>query len=247
MKIAGDTHTHTLACRHAYSTLLENIRAAAALGQRFLVTTEHGPAMRGAPPEVFFDNIRKAVPREVEGVVVIRGCEANLLDTAGTLDLSPSAQDKLDVVLASIHPSTFLPGQPHTSEDRTAAWLAVAENPRVDIVGHLGDPRFNFDYRRVIRALGDGGKAVELNASSRVSRPGCEANCLEIARLCREFGVPVVLSSDAHFCTAVGRVEWAAQLAEEAGIPEEQILNSSYRKFRDWLCSRRQIPDLPEE
>ena len=30
MKIAGDTHTHTLLCQHAYSTLLENIQAAAA-------------------------------------------------------------------------------------------------------------------------------------------------------------------------------------------------------------------------
>ena len=62
MNIAGDTHTHTLVCQHAYSTLLENIRAAAALGHRFIVTTEHGPAMPGAPYEWFFENLRKAVP-----------------------------------------------------------------------------------------------------------------------------------------------------------------------------------------
>jgi putative hydrolase len=247
MKIAGDTHTHTLICQHAYSTLLENIRAAAALGQRFLAFTEHCPAMKGAPPRVFFENIRKAVPREVEGVVVIRGCEANLLDASGTLDLPADTLGRLDMVIASMHPSTFLAGQPGTREDRTAAWLEVARNPLVDIVGHPGNPKFDFDYRTVLQALRDGGKAVELNASSRVSRPGCEANCLEIASLCREFGVPVVLSSDAHFCTAVGHVEWSVQLAEKAGIPEEQILNSSYRRFRDWLCSRRQILDLPEE
>lgn len=153
MKIAGDTHTHTLICQHAYSTLLENIREAAALGHRFIAATEHGPAMKGAPYEWFFGNMRKAVPREVEGVVVIRGCETNVLDREGNLDISPDILDKLDMVIASIHPSTFLPGTAHTSEDRTSAWLHVAANPRVDIIGHLGDPRFSMDYEKVIRAF----------------------------------------------------------------------------------------------
>jgi len=34
---------------------------------------------------------------------------------------------------------------------------------------------------------------------------------------------------------------------KEAGIPEEQILNLSYRRFRDWLAARKHIDDLPEE
>ena len=247
MKIAGDTHTHTLSCQHAYSTLLENIRAAAAQGHRFLAFTEHGPAMRGCPNEWFFTNLRSAVPREVEGVVVIRGCETNILDRVGTLDLSPAVLDKLDFAVASLHQGLFLPGEAHTPEDRTAAWLAVAADPRVDAAGHMGDPRFTADYRRVLAALRDAGKAVEINASSHRSRPGSEENCRLVARLCRELEVPVLLSSDAHFSAAVGRVEWSAALAEEAGIPEELILNADYRRFRSWLLSRREIPDLPEE
>ena len=91
------------------------------------------------------------------------------------------------------------------------------------------------------------GQAVELNNSSPQSRPGSEENCLTIARLCREYGVPVLLSTDAHFCTAVGEVSWSASVAKEAGIPEEQILNTTYRRFRDWLAARKGIGDLPEE
>ena len=34
---------------------------------------------------------------------------------------------------------------------------------------------------------------------------------------------------------------------KEAGIPEEQILNLDYRRFRDWLAPRHGIWDLPEE
>lgn len=245
MKIAGDTHTHTIACQHAYSTLLENIRQAAALGHRFMVTTEHGPAMAGAPHEWFFENLRKAVPRELEGVVVIKGCEANLMDLAGTLDVPEAGLRRLDLVMVSMHRPTFL--RDTTPEERTAAWLAVAKNPRVDVIGHLGDPRFSADYEAVIRAFREGGQAVELNNSSPKSRPGSAENCLTIARLCKEYGVPVLLSTDAHFCTAIGDVAWSASIAREAGIPEEQILNTSYRRFRDWLAARQKIDDLPEE
>lgn len=245
MKIAGDTHTHTLICQHAFSTLLENIRAAAAKGHRFLATTEHGPAMPGAPFVWFFDSLPNAVPREVEGVVVIRGCEANITDLSGALDIPEGSLRRLDMVIASMHRPTFPKGT--TREERTAAWLAVAQNPRVDVIGHLGDPRFDADYEAVLRAFREGGQAVELNSSSDRSRPGSGENCRRIAALCREHGVPVVLSTDAHFCTAIGEVDWAASLAEEAGIPEEQILNLDYRRFRDWIAPRHGIWDLPEE
>lgn len=245
MNIAGDTHTHTLICQHAYSTLLENIRAAAALGHRFIVTTEHGPAMPGAPHEWFFENLRKAVPRQVEGVVVIKGCEADLMDLEGKLDVPDAGLARLDLVMVSMHRLTFPQGT--TPEQRTAAWCAVAKDPRVDVIGHLGDPRFSADYETVIKAFRDGGQAVELNNSSPQSRPGSDQNCRHIAALCREYGVPVLLSTDAHFCTAIGHVEWSGRVAKEAGIPEEQILNLSYRRFRDWLAARKGIDDLPEE
>ena len=46
MKIIAETHSHTVACSHAYSTITENARAAAQKGLHFLCVTEHGPAMK---------------------------------------------------------------------------------------------------------------------------------------------------------------------------------------------------------
>ena len=43
MKAIMDLHTHTLAAGHAYSTLLENIDAALAMGLQYLGMSEHGP------------------------------------------------------------------------------------------------------------------------------------------------------------------------------------------------------------
>ena len=41
MKAIMDLHTHTLAAGHAYSTLLENIDAALAMGLQYLGMSEH--------------------------------------------------------------------------------------------------------------------------------------------------------------------------------------------------------------
>ena len=58
MKAFMDLHTHSLAAGHAYSTLLENIDAALAVGIRYLGMSEHGPISPGGPHE-FLD--RKSV------------------------------------------------------------------------------------------------------------------------------------------------------------------------------------------
>ncbi len=49
MKIVIDTHTHTIASGHAYSTVLENALAAKNKGLELLCITDHAPEMPGAP------------------------------------------------------------------------------------------------------------------------------------------------------------------------------------------------------
>ena len=61
MKAFMDLHTHSLAAGHAYSTLLENIDAALAVGIRYLGMSEHGPISPGGPHEFFFSNY-KVIP-----------------------------------------------------------------------------------------------------------------------------------------------------------------------------------------
>lgn len=45
MKLAVDTHTHTYASGHAYSTLIENARAAKQNGLTLFCTTDHAESM----------------------------------------------------------------------------------------------------------------------------------------------------------------------------------------------------------
>ena len=228
MKIIADTHTHTVACGHAYSTIQENLAEAKRKGLRFLATTEHTGIMPGAPHSSFFVCMNSVLPHEHDGVYLVNGCEANVLDETGAVDIKDSVLDELDWVIASFHKIVT---EPMDYDRHTAAWLAIAKNPHIDVIGHCGEERFRFDYERVIKEFAANGKIVEINASSAQNRPTSRGNCTEIARLCAKHGVPLVLSSDAHFASYVGEVKMAIKIVEDAGVPEELILNADEKRF----------------
>ena len=134
----------------------------------------------------------------------------------------------LDWVIGSIH--SFVTA-PMNVDQCTRLWTAIAENPHIDVIGHCGEEIFKFDYEKVIPLFAKHGKIVEINAASLRVRPTCKENCMTIAKLCVKYGVPLVVSSDAHFAGAVGQVEVALELLKENGIPEEAILNADEKRF----------------
>ena len=100
MKIIADTHTHTIASGHAYSTLREN--AAADAGLLFLASTDHTGQLPGAPNNIYFKN-KEAFPKRLNGVHILYGCEVNIIDFAGGLDLPAEILADLEWVIASFH------------------------------------------------------------------------------------------------------------------------------------------------
>ena len=235
MNIIADTHTHTIASSHAYSTVLENAKEASRKGLRYLAVTDHGVAMPDAPHIWHFSNL-KTLPDEIEGVRILKGVEANVLDTAGHLDIPNGLLKKLDWVIVSFHEPTF---PPSSEEDHTKAWLQVAKNPYVDCIGHAGDNRFRFDFERVIPVFKEYHKVVEINAHSFVARVGALKNCRIIAELCKRYEVPVVLSSDAHFAYEIGFIENSVKLLQEIDFPEHLILNSDQERLETFLTYKR--------
>lgn len=222
MQIIADMHTHTIASGHAYSTLQENLQAAFDQGLQYLATTEHGPAMPGAPSAMYFGNFR-ALPDCINGVRLIKGVEANILNIAGELDLPERNLRRLEYVAIGLHVDCLPPG---SVEENTQAVLAALQNPWVHTLVHPGNPRFPIAYRQVVQAAADRGVCIEINNSSLMgSRRGSQPTCSEIAQLAAEIGCRVVLGSDAHWSGDVGRLDTALALALQAGVPETSIIN----------------------
>lgn len=219
----ADFHTHTLFSPHAYSTVTENAVAGAKCGMLAVACTDHAEATPDSGHHWHFTNM-KILPPVIEGVRVLRGMEANVIDFAGTIDASPRLRQQMELVIASMHAGTMPEG---SVEEITKAWEAVAADPDIDIIGHSGTPRYAFDYEAVIPLFAQHGKVVEINEGSFRIRPGSDENCRRIAKLCKQHGVRIAVNSDAHYHTYVGRFSEAVAMLSEIGFPPELVVNNS--------------------
>jgi putative hydrolase len=235
VRIVVDSHTHSVASGHAYSTVEEMAKGARERGMRAFVLTDHGPGLPGGTHPYHFGN-QRVLPARIRGVRFLSGVEANIMDLEGGLDLGPRWLARLDFVLAGLHEICF---SPRSIEDNTRAVVAALRGPWADAVSHAGNPVFPLDARAVVLAAGEAGKAIEINDSSFRIRQGSEDNCLLIARLCRELGVRVTVGSDAHWWRDVGRLDSAASLVREAGLPAELVMNSSLARFEAFAAGRK--------
>ncbi|NCE64027.1 phosphatase [Pseudoflavonifractor sp. 524-17] len=240
MKFRLDSHSHTVASGHAYSTVLEMAKAAADRGLELLCVTDHAPGMAHTTCRDYFMNLR-VIDRTLFGIDVMLGAELNLMDTGGALDLDGPALKELDLAIASLHPKCIPPNG--DADGYTNAVLRAMENPYVAIIGHPDDGRYPLDYPAVVRAAGEHGVLLEVNNSSlapRSFRLDAHVHCAEMLRLCRREGVCVTVGSDAHFTSAVGGHAYAHALLRELGFPPELVINRDPGAFRAMIARRRE-------
>jgi len=233
--IEADTHCHTIASTHAYGTIIENITVAKEKGLKALAITDHGPALPDSPHPWHFYNMR-VLPRTVNGIVLLRGIEANIIDTEGNLDLEDSCLTTLDWVIASFHKQSF---KVSNSITHTEALISTAYNHHVDLFGHLDAPEYPFDIKEVMKACKDNGKYIEMNDSSPRIRTGGEEMCRQIALECMDKGIKVVINSDAHCPWDVGRISTVVNLLESISFPQELVLNCKVRDLFDHIENKK--------
>ncbi|MGF1704105.1 phosphatase [Photobacterium makurazakiensis] len=236
MDIVIDSHTHTIASGHAYSTIIENAQAAKNKKLKLLCTTDHAPEMPGAPHYWHFNN-QRILPRFLHDVGILRGVEANTLNIKGEIDLPPSTDQHLDWVITSFHEPVF---KPATEAEHTAALINVIKGGRVDVLGHLGNPNYPFDIEQVLRCAKEHNVAVEVNNTSLTgkSRKGSDVRCSNIVEIGKEIGVYFTTGSDAHFSEEIARLDLAIALLEKHGVSEDKILTTSTSRFLNFLLLR---------
>jgi putative hydrolase len=258
MRILCDVHTHTIHSRHAYSTLGENVAAAAEAGLELLGTTDHfSPMISATSTFTSVANLRDyqgflnqdVLPRSWRGVALVRGVEADIVDLDGhlfghgipqpynisgspyaePLDLDERVLSDMDYAIASVHWKGFAEGA--TSAQNTRMYLKVLDNPKVLILGHIGRSGLDFDVDAVVEGARDRGKLIEINETSLTSRAERAGRCRLIAERCAELGCPISLGTDAHVATQVGVFDATLALLDEIGFPEELVASRSAASF----------------
>ncbi|TLM85350.1 MAG: phosphatase [Actinobacteria bacterium] len=246
MRLLADLHTHTVASGHAFSTVTELALAAHTKGIELIAVTDHGPSVpQGAHPWYFWNS--KVIPSLLDGVRILKGCEANpSLDTENGIDLPDELLRLLDFVSVGFHPLTGFDDR--DAGRNTEVLLRVMANPYVDQITHPGNhEEFPLRMDEVVEAAVRHNVILELNDHSFAptsARALSSQREREFARAAFDAGAPIAIGSDAHYALHVGRFEAAAAAAEEIGIPRERIVNRDASSVLTFLAEKRERPRL---
>lgn len=234
MKFILDTHCHSIASGHAYSTIQEMAAYAKEIGFKLIAITDHGPKMPGSAHEVYFKNLR-VVPKEISGVEILKGVEVNIMNYEGKLDMPEEVLKELDLVIASLHQPCIKPG---SMEENTNVFINLMKLPYIHILGHTGNPSYPIDIERLTNAAKENRVLIEINNSSLEPgsfRTGSKENCYNILKACRDKGLGVVVGSDAHMAYHVGNFSIAKEMIKDLNVPEELIINTSVDRLKAYL------------
>ncbi|WP_288969014.1 PHP domain-containing protein [uncultured Microbacterium sp.] len=231
--LRGDHHVHSTFSDDAVSTLAQNVEAAASAGLSTLRLVDHVRRSTTWVPEYLAAVRALRVP---DGLTVLTGVEAKILDVAGALDVPP-LPDGIDRILIADHqfPGVDGPLGPSAVRERIAAGWAtddvldqfvealIATMRRYpgnqlahcfSILPKIGLSEADVGAQRTdawARAAAETDTLVELN--EKWGCPGAGA----LAAL-RRAGATIVASTDSHDASEVGRYSRILPLldAEEA-------------------------------
>lgn len=232
MKLIFDGHTHTVASGHAYSTILENVKYAKKKGIKIIAITDHAHMMPGGAHPYHFWNLRN-IPRVIDGIIVLTGVEANILNSQGDLDIDQDRDYSYsEVTIASIHGGIY---EGSTKEENTQAYLNIIKNRKANIIGHPDDLRYDFDIDEVVKAAKEYNVAIGVNDASQRMGRGNPERIKEILEACKKYQTKIVCSSDAHIALDVGNFEKIMPILKEVKFPEELIINTSKEKVLEFF------------
>ena len=223
--LLGDLHMHTTETDGRDD--LESMAAAAhKMGHRYIAITDHSKALamaNGLDEQRAIEHATRirALNGRFDGLTLLAGIECDIL-ADGRLDLADECLAQLDFVVASVH-SQFTQDE----AQMTDRLLRALECPWVDVLGHptgrllLKRDPLRMNLEQVTSAAARHGVALEIN---------CQVDRLDLndihARLARDRGVRVVISTDAHSVAALGNLRWGVQMARRAWLGPDDVLNT---------------------
>lgn len=228
-----DIHTHTIASGHAYGTIREMAAAAAERKLKLLGISEHGPGIPGTCDPIYFRNL-SVIPRHLSGIDLLFGCEINVLND-GSLSLGQDEINLLDYGIAGIHTLCY---HDEGREKNTDHVIQCMKNQKIFFISHPDDDHTPLNYDKLTSAAKEYHVALELNNSSLLkqqARRNCVDNYHTMLRLCMEKRVPIIVSSDAHDPSYVGRFGEAVHLLNDMKFDRALILNEDVEHFLKFI------------
>ncbi len=223
--IRGDVHMHTVET-DGRNSIEEMAEAARQRGYEYMAITDHSKNLafaNGLTDERALAHIGRirAVEKKMKGIRIFAGIEVDILGD-GSLDLSDSVLEQMDIVIASVH-SQF-------NQDRSAMTerlLKAVANPNTSLIGHptgrqlLRRDAYQFDFDAVLKAAAKHRVAMELNSYPE----RLDLNDVHL-RMAKQHGVKIVINTDSHHTSHLEKLRYGITQARRAWLTKDDVLNT---------------------
>ena len=235
--IQGDLHMHTTASDGAAS-IEEMALAARDRGLKYIAITDHSKRVSMANG-LDADRLRKhwqeirRIRESIDGIEILCGIECDILEDA-TMDLPDDVLSEADWVIAVLHYGLRQP-----REQIMLRLMNAIRNPHVDIIGHCTGRMIgrregaDIQFTELLKAAADHQVMMEINAHpSRL-----DLNDIHAAAA-RDYGIPIVISTDSHSVNGFDVLEYGVDQARRAGLTKQDVANTrSLKDFKKLMKS----------
>ena len=223
--LQGDVHMHTVET-DGRNTIQEMANAARDRGYKYMAITDHSKNLafaNGLDDKRAVEHIARigSANQATDGIRIFAGIEVDIL-ADGSLDLSDSVLEQMDLVIASVH-SHF----DQSAEEMTARLLKAVENPNVSLIGHptgrllLERAGYALDMEAVIDAAVEHGVCIEINAHP--SRLDMDWRFVKRAR---DRGMKIPIDPDAHVLAGLDVIRYGIGVARKGWLSAGDVLNT---------------------
>lgn len=167
------------------------------------------------------DQINEKFRQQGKNFVILKGCEANILDN-GEIDIDSKTLAELDFVIAGIHSNMKM-----TKDKMTSRILKAIENPNIDIISHptgrLVKKRDEYavDLEKIFAGAKKTGTILEIN--SNPARLDLKDSYI---RRAKDYGIKFCINSDTHIIDNLNFAEFGIAQARRGWAEAADIINT---------------------
>lgn len=223
--IRGDLHAHST-WSDGGNSIEEMAQAAKARGYEYIAITDHSQGLKIAGG-LSLERVREkkkeidSLNRRLRNIRILFGTEVDIKND-GSIDYPDRVLKDFDLVVAAVHA-----GFKQSREQLTKRLVSACRNKYVHIIAHptgrLWGVReaYDIDFEEVLKAASETNTCLEINSfPNRLDLNGSHA------RLAKERGVRLAISTDSHETAQLEVIRYGVAVARRAWLEAGNVINT---------------------
>lgn len=243
MNVIADLHVHTVKSSTGTSTLKEVTGAASQEKIKCIAVTDYGPKANSSKKELI--KYISYLPERMNNIQIIKGIEADVMDLhSGNIDITNDDSENFDWIAGAYHEISEYDKNILNNSILTNLYLNMANNPILNTISHLEREDCGFDMIKVLSAMKENGKVVEISAANfNRKTEQIKKRLTALINICKEEKIPICIVSNAHSYYEVGKFEDIKEYLESIQFPSDLVINSDKDILLDYIKNFKELKE----